>query len=203
MLGHHTHSRAEDRPAQIRAAQLKANVESLRHLEDAHEHAVREQVGPELIAEIEAASSAEWLPLELDVRISLSVVEVCGFDGAKRWAYDSTLEALGGALLRNLVRPALRLFGAKPQTVLRFAPQVLGSLLSNCGEFSVEYPDQRTSVIVGVDLPQAFSAPTYYAEGYGAVFAAACSIVDVVPSVRTVRVREGRVEWHLLEHFSP
>ncbi|MCR9164056.1 MAG: hypothetical protein ACE37F_01850 [Nannocystaceae bacterium] len=181
----------------IKAAQLQANLQSLELLDEAEERRVRERLGPELIAEIREAGSAQWFPLEYDVRISLCVVEVCGFERSKRWTHDSTVQALGGALLRNLVRPALRLFGAKPQTVLRFTPKVLDQLLANCGQFSLEFPGEDTTVIVGLGLPDPFSAPTPYSEGYGEVFAAVCSIVGVTPSVQTVRVAQGHVEWRL------
>jgi len=181
----------------MRAAHLKANVAQLEMLGTERKARVLAAIDPAVIDAIHQATRLAWLPVDYDVAVSRAVVSVCGYDGAMQWSRAATEDTLRSPLLRNVVRPALRLFRSTPAGFLRLLPRMLSTIYRDCGTFEVHPAGPHSVRIEATNLPHVIHDDETYLHGLGETFAMACELVGVSPSATTERRSDGHVTWVL------
>ncbi|MGE0785963.1 MAG: hypothetical protein AB7S26_09765 [Sandaracinaceae bacterium] len=120
----------------MRASHLLSNVHALSDLGADVEEQVRERCG-DVITEIEGAVRVAWMPLELDVRLTQTVYDLCGPERLREWGHAAITKSTEGPLLGPIVE-GLRRLGMTPTTALRRVPYGWDLIYRHCGEVRFE-----------------------------------------------------------------
>lgn len=109
--------------AEMRAAQLKEDLIALREeLGPELERRVLAEVPAEILACIEAATRVEWLPIEVHEALVRAIRAHAGDEGLRAWARAAALRSVHSRLFGPIVEPLVRMFGLKPNVLLRVPP---------------------------------------------------------------------------------
>lgn len=152
---------------EIRASYLKSDVDALAHLDAGVERRVRERV-PEVLRAAKENVGVGWLPVELDVRLTLAVEAEAGREGVHDWAKQGVLRAIESPLL-GPIRAGLMRLGLTPHSALRRVPRGWTLVFRRC--CTPEYApsgDAAGELVLRACAP-AFFVPAYLA-GIGAAF---------------------------------
>lgn len=136
----------------IRASYAQENVRALAQLLPPTETAVRTRAARE-IAEVMAAGRLAWLPIELDLAILEAIAAVGGESELRAHARAALLASTETPLLRPIRDGALRLLGARPENIFKWAPNAWGISFRACGVVSWEHLEPEHGVIRVRELP--------------------------------------------------
>lgn len=105
--------------AQIKASYFAGNVAALAILGPEKEAIARARLQT-AIAALNAASRADWIPIEHDDALSDVVCELGGVQAIRDVNRQSFLSSVDGPLIRPLFQGAIKLLGMSPKAGLRF-----------------------------------------------------------------------------------
>lgn len=152
---------ASDHPARLRATHSQGTVHMLQALEPARLPAVLARLDPAVRRGILEAPVSDRIPAAWDVALVRAELEVLGRDGMKRVARATMVDALGGPQLGALLTVALRLFGATPPALYRWAGRAWGHITENCGELRLERTEGSEAWLVLEGMPAELADPDY------------------------------------------
>jgi hypothetical protein len=122
----------------IRARQLLSILEHADKLPAQARQAVRGEVAPGLLAQIEASAGSDWVPFGWDVELTHAVARALGPEGTHRFFHEQQLAAWQGPLLKALVDSATALFGLDPGSWARWIPRGWNVVFRDAGRWEVE-----------------------------------------------------------------
>lgn len=188
---------------EIRASQLRANLEEINRMPEPGRSEIRRLIGEATLEDIANSASVAWLPVEYDMTITRAVVDVLGHEGNRRWARDALLRSATGPLLKPVFDGARAVFGVSPHALYRIIPRGFGLIYRGAGEVEYEQLGERHARLVHAELPALLSGAPWYLEGIAGAFEAGYAIfggqgdVDLVvdPVARTATYE---VRWNKL-----
>lgn len=183
-------------PPQMRASYMISNLKALERLGPKDERAVRATV-PDVVREIEESVSIAWLPLELDVRMTEAVEQVCGGVRLRRWCAEAMVDSMSGPLLRPMLSAVQRM-GITPHTALRRTPYGWKLIYRNCGALDYNQLDARSASIVLRAAPPQMTGETYL-NAIAGTFEGVIEVAGCAYSATEISKRGGNVvfecEW--------
>lgn len=108
---------------ELRAALLKMYLERLRSLGDDHAAAIRLDVDPAILRQVEGAPMSGWLPLALEVEILQAVERRRGEDGVRELGRVLGRVAVESPVFRPLVAATFAMLGRLPEALVWLAMQ--------------------------------------------------------------------------------
>lgn len=145
---------------------------------------VRAALKPDVLEEIEDAWGGAWLPIGYDVALTEAFFELAGEEQACRVMHDTLAQTFERPILRPIVDAALRVLGARTESLLRWAPRIWGLLFRDAGTLLAEAsPGQASVRIHGLPPEVANSRP--YLLGMAAALSA---IFDLTREQGTCRL---------------
>jgi hypothetical protein len=145
--------------AEMRAGQLKEDLQALRVLGDEVASRVLAGLPPGLLRTIERSPRADWLPIQLLLTFCHVVAAEVGDAGLRAWFRAATCRAVETSTLRPLMETVVRIFGLSPAALLRGAPQGWRATFRDCGELSVVRGEVAIVWLRG--LPEPFHDRTF------------------------------------------
>src|SRR5512146_2904490 len=139
----------------VRARPMKALLASVDALPAGRGPVVRSGIEPETLRAIEESSGVEWLPLEPCLQVHRAVHRAVGSSGSERFHRTHFLAALRSPLLRAFTRGALALYGANPESWMRFLPAGWSVLYRDCGAWTTARGAAGRATMTLRDLPRA------------------------------------------------
>lgn len=167
----------------MRASYIQGNLEAVELLGPDASARIHTLVGTELEKTIRTATRVDWLPLDVDVRLTHVVAEVVGLEKLKEWARNAFLHSVEGPLLRPILRAAVSLFGLTPLSLLRHTPVAWKQIYTDCGEVRVEQVDPQHLRIHVDGVPELMTRDRIYHEGTCGTLSAALHLSRVNGSV--------------------
>jgi len=174
----------------MRASHLISNVEFLATLGADAEATIRGRCAEE-IREIDESVRVAWLPLEIDVRLSQAVLDVCGAETFNRWGRDAIAASARGPLLGPILGALRRTGMLTPSKVLGRAPVAWNPVYRNCGSLHWE-PDEAT---LRLDGAPASMCTEPYLLGIAAAFEGALEIAGQPDANTELQPRLGTVRF--------
>jgi hypothetical protein len=147
-------------PARVRAAHTQVTLNVLLLLEPARRGAVLERLDPEVRRGLEAPSS-DRIPAEWDLALVRAQVEVLGRDAMRRVSRTAMVDSLSGPQLGALLTGALRLFGATPAGLYRWAGRAWGHVTDGCGSLRLDRTGGNEAWLVIEEMPAALADPDW------------------------------------------
>jgi hypothetical protein len=173
----------------VRARHLKTLLSALERSGAATVAAVRARAGAALLERIDAATPAEWLPIELDVALTEAIARELGprrthahFRAATGLDYETSL-------FRGFVHMASNLFGLTPATYVKLLPKGWSLVFRECGEFRAGEPATGRLELAYHDVPRV-CATELWLESVRSSFHSCFDLCGLA---------EGRVEWGELD----
>lgn len=181
----------------IKAAQIKANLTYLDHLGEDAKRKVLAALRPETVRQIEDSTRVDWLPLELDIELTDTVVKVVGDKGMSDWALTCLMVSSQSGLLGPLVTGSIRLFGLSPKAVFKIAPKAWLAVFKNCGHLVIEDKAKTTIELVGHNLPQQMIESNAYLVGIQGSFRAVFELTRFKGNITIDRrsIERRQVVW--------
>jgi hypothetical protein len=139
----------------VRARHLISLLEHVDKLPETARRQVRTEVGPAVLAEIEASAGPDWIPFALDVAITHAIVRGLGPAGADRFFREQQLASFRSPLLRTLVDSATAIFGLDPSSWVRWIPRGWNAVFRECGRWEIDRSDRRGEVELALVAPPA------------------------------------------------
>jgi hypothetical protein len=162
-------------PARLRATHTQGTVHTLQALDPGRLPAVLARLDPAVRRGILEAPASDRIPAEWDVALVRAELEVLGRDGMRRVARAALVDALGGPQLGALLTAALRLFGATPAGLYRWAGRAWSHIMEGCGELRLDRVEGQEAWLLLEGMPAELAEPDYLE----AVAAALESVLDV------------------------
>ena len=159
------------REPRILASFLHGTLQSLDELDPELGRRVRARLKPEVLAEIEDAWGAAWLPIAHDVALTEAFFEVAGEETACRVLRRNLAATFERPILRPIVDAALRVLGARTEGLLRWAPRVWSLLFRDAGELAVEIAEGHATLRI-TDMPPEVATSRPYLVGSAAAISA-------------------------------
>lgn len=129
---------------------------------------VRSRIPPDTLAAIDSSSS--WLPVEHHGLMVDAMAAVFGIAEVRRLYREYFSDLARGPLLRNLVLPALRLFGRKPRRILGVIPNGWKLGYRDFARLEITTAEKGHVVIAMKDFaPEVFDHPGYF-DGWQGLF---------------------------------
>jgi hypothetical protein len=130
---------------EMSADQLKENLFALLVLGNDAASRILADLPPQHLRRIERAGRADWLPIELELTLTRTILAEVGEDGLRRWSAT--------ALTRSL--------GLSPQGLFKMAPQGWTRAFRDAGDLAVQ-PDGPEALHVDlVGLPEEMQDRSY------------------------------------------
>jgi hypothetical protein len=162
---------------------------------------VRARLAPETLATLESSSRLSWLPIELDVELTLAIYAELGAGAAHELFRRNLSSALAPPILRSLAQGALRLFGASPARLFGWAPKVYAQIYRDSGEMRFEGDGPGSARLELRRLPPAVAQSRDYLDGLAGAIAAGFDLIGVKGEVTIERLDPAklraafRIEW--------
>ena len=171
------------REPRILAGFVQGTLEAIDALDAELGARTREALKPEVLAQIDEAWAASWLPIECDAALTEALFEVAGERRACEVMRENLVATFRKPILETLVLASLRTFKASPAGLLRVAPRVWGLLLRDAGTMTVEAEEQSVRVRM-TGLPPEVAQSRPYLLGIEASISAIFELVDVCGTSR-------------------
>ncbi len=152
--------------------------------------AIRDRMGPTLVATIEEATGFDWLPVAHDVAMAGALDEVLGPAGLATFNREMMLHSFRGPLLRALEEVATRLLGLDAGAWASWVPKGWALMFQGCGRWTVIRHGEGEATLTVVGLPPVCSSDAVWPRSV------ASSLSGIIPAVGA----EGTVE---LERIDP
>ncbi len=169
----------------LRAAQVRENLEWVSEYGPELDAAIRGELGPDRVHQIESAKRMAWLPVELDICLAELMHTHAGPEPFEQRSRNAMLATAKSPILRGFLEAGLRLLGTTPSNVAKLAPRGYSHMYRNAGAIEVEVHADSVS-IYGRDLPAMMTDSHVYLTGIGAAFSAIPEYVGY----------EGRYQLH-------
>lgn len=147
--------------SQLRAAHTRGTIHVLQLLEPGRLPEVLARLDPATLRALEEAPGSARTPAAWDVALVRAQVEVLGLDAMRRVARAAMVDALSGPQLGALLTGALRLFGATPAGLYRWAGRAWGHVTSGCGDLRVERAEGQEAWLVISGMPPELAHPEW------------------------------------------
>jgi len=177
-------------PGQLRAAHSRGTIHVLQLLEPGRLPAVLARLEPEVRRALVEAPGSTRTPAAWDVALVRAEVEVLGRDAMRRVARAAMVDALSGPQLGALLTGALRLFGATPPGLFRWAGRAWGHVTSGCGDLRVERAEGQEAWLVIAGMPPELADPDWL-EAIAATMEAVFDVCRVDGDVSVVPRADG------------
>jgi hypothetical protein len=141
--------------AEMSAEQLKENLFALLVLGNETASRILADLPPLHLRRIERAGRAEWLPIEIELTLTRTILAEVGEEGLRRWSSAALKRSLDSSLFRPLLDSAVRLFGLSPLGLFKMAPQGWRRAFRGAGELTVQPEGPAALQIDLVGLPEA------------------------------------------------
>jgi hypothetical protein len=126
----------------MRGRQAQSNLGTLRRLHPDTAARLRER-HPEVVSAIDQSGALDWLDFSVAATFFDTTYEALGHREFRRYCVQSMSEALQGPMLRALWDSSVRLFGTKPDAILRWSPQVWSMIYRDVGELEWDTETQQ------------------------------------------------------------
>lgn len=146
--------------------------------------AIRERMGPALVAAIEQASGIDWLPVAHDVALARALDAVLGRAGLATFNREMMRQSLRGPLLHALSEIATRLLGLDAGAWATWIPKGWDLMFQGCGRCTVVRRGESEVVVTLAGLPPVCASDAVWPRSV------ASSISGMLPAVGA----EGTVE---------
>lgn len=158
----------------VRARHLKSILASLEEYPDAAH--LRAGLPAGLVARIEEAHGADWLPLELNVGLVVALAQALGTPEFLALSRRLVLASFSGPLLSTLVRTATTLFGDDPAAWARWIPHGWALVFRGTGTWHVSAGDGE-AVLHLTGLPAGCCAEPVWVESVAASLSAVLDLL--------------------------
>lgn len=154
---------------------MKSILEALQAYPDAAR--LREQLPPRLVAAVEEAHGADWLPVEANVELVAALAELLGGPEFLALSRRRQRDSFSGPLLSALVRTATTLFGDDPAAWARWIPHGWALVFRDCGAWQVT-AGEREAVLHLAGLPPACASSPIWVESVAASLSAVLDVLE-------------------------
>ena len=162
-------------PGRVRAAHSQGTLHVLQLLEPERLPAVLARLDPEIRETLLSAPPTDRIPAAWNVALVRAEVELLGREGMRRVARTTMVDALSGPQLGALMTGALRLFGATPPGLYRWAGRAWGHVTEGCGDLKLDRTEGCEAWLVIDRMPAALADPDWLE----AIAATMESVLDV------------------------
>lgn len=162
----------------VQASYMKNVLAALERM-GAEGEAVR-AADPELFAEIRRAPRLEWLPIAWNVRLVEAVEGALGPGRGLELLTACIHAQLDAPLWKHFTQGAVRLFGLRPDALVRWLPRAFGVVFRNCGEWRVARTGEGAARLEVRDLPPELATQRRWIES----MAAGCDALFLLCRVR-------------------
>ncbi len=180
--------------ALVRARHLKSILEALEAYPDAAH--LRASLPPELLARVEEAHGADWLPLELNVALVDGLAQALGTPEFMALSRRLVLASFSGPLLSTLVRTATTLFGDDPSGWVRWVPHGWSMVFRGCGTWHVSTAANE-AVLHLAGLPPCCAADLIWIESVAASLSALLDLLGRRGTMRLVSTTFAGASYQL------
>lgn len=177
-------------PGRVRAAHSRGTLHVLQLLEPDRLPAVLARLAPEVREALQGAPSTSRTPAAWDVALVRAEVEVLGRDAMRRVARATMVDALSGPQLGALLAGALRLFGATPAGLFRWAGRAWGHVTEGCGELKLDRAEGSEAWLVIDRMPAELADPEWL-EAIAGTMEAVFDVCRVAGDVSVVPRADG------------
>lgn len=139
---------------EMSAAQLKENLFALLVLGSDTASRILADLPPRHLRRIEQADHSDWLPIEIELALTRTILDAVGEEGLRRWSSAALKRTLDSSLFRPLLDTAVRIFGLSPQGLFRMAPQGWKRAFRGAGELTVASEGPAALLVDLVGLPE-------------------------------------------------
>lgn len=146
-----------------------------------------------------AASTLDWVPVDLDRPLHLAMTRVLGPEAHRELVRDSMTLHTKSPLVAGFLSGALRMFGAEPVRYLAAAAQLWPLLFRNTGTVDVTPHGARGVLVTMSAVCPAMAAFREYTTTHEGVFLGALSNLGRSARVRTIVQKQGREQGFYLE----
>lgn len=181
-------------PAMIRASYTKLALKYLKQNQPQDWAALCARIGEERLATIRAAGPIAWLPAEHHVAVADATIDLYGLREARAAWREVMLAAFERSMLSALVSGALRVYGAKPSSLMRMTPQAWSLVWRDCGKVWMEDAGEAHAVMRFEGLPPVLAQSPGVVESFVANCDAAIAYVKCHGKVSAHRERLARGE---------
>ncbi|MCA9717967.1 MAG: hypothetical protein H6713_23165 [Myxococcales bacterium] len=155
----------------IRAHYSKVALKRVRAVPAGKGTAIREQLGDDILRRVRAASSLDWLPLEVSLRVCDVIYEVLGEAGARVFWTEMMFDSYDHGMLRPLTTMART--GDEGATgsvaLLSMAPRAFEQSTRGCGSLELVAGEGADVRLSSVDLhPEITRSRGFHCLFYGA-----------------------------------
>lgn len=148
-------------PALLRAAHTRGTIHVLQLLEPGRLPEVLARLDPAAIRALEESPGAARTPAAWDVALVRAEVEVLGLEAMRRVSRAAMVDGLSGPQLGALLTGALRLFGATPAGLYRWAGRAWGHVTTGCGELKLERAEGQEAWLIVGGMPSELAQPEW------------------------------------------
>jgi hypothetical protein len=120
--------------------------------------AIRDRIGPAVLADIEEATGTDWLPVVYDVAMANALELVLGREGLATFNRALMLQSLRGPLLRALVELATRMLGLDAGAWASWIPRGWPLMFQGFGRWTVVRHGEGEVTLTLTGLPPVCSA---------------------------------------------
>lgn len=182
----------------IRAALPLQSLRVLESMAGSEHTRVLARLQPETLARLRSVTRLEWLPLEMDVELSLAVTDVLGPNVDRERARLGVLQCFETPLLRPFLRGADMLFGLSPGGLIATVPRGWPAVYRDAGHLRYEVDGGLRRVLIYEDIPQVVIGSRQYLDTLAGGLESVFDLCKVVGSVSLGRIDVGarRAELH-------
>lgn len=177
-------------PGRVRAVHSQGTLHVLQLLEPGRLPEVLARLAPEVREALTAGPATGRTPAAWDVALVRAEVEVLGRDAMRRVARAAMVDALSGPQLGALLTGALRLFGATPAGLYRWAGRAWGHVTEGCGELKLDRTEGCEAWLVIERMPAELADPEWL-EAIAATLEAIFDVCRVAGDVSVVPRPDG------------
>jgi hypothetical protein len=173
---------------------MKADLQTLADFAEGAR--IRASIFPATVERIEKASTASWLPIELDVQINEAVLAILGEGGVRDWNRRSIARAFEGPLLRPVIDASVKVFGLKPSTWLAWIPRIWPAVVRGCGEIEVGARSPTACTLVYTGVPPVVARSHAFMLGLCGACEGTIQLCHITGHAQYRRLAEDRFEFN-------
>lgn len=154
--------------AEVRAPYLQFILRQCRNMPDGAGERILARIPPAIVARIQEASLADWLPFSLHQILQDAKNAEVGEERAAEVTRMLVLVTLGTPLLGGFLSHVLQVLGADPRPAFQWAPRGYGMIFRDCGHLETTvHPTRRLATIRLLDMPPEVAASRSFVSSVG------------------------------------
>jgi len=171
------------RKAVVRSRHMKLFLHCVDELQPPMRDAVRDAFAKDDVESVEQSTATDWLPIELNVRMTESLWKVLGPGPRERFFVRLGTADFESSLLNSLVAGAIGVFGVDPKKLLGWAPRGWSQIFRDSGELEVVDAGDHEIRLVWRNLAQPLARSTVWMESVRCSMRALLDVLDVKGTV--------------------